>query len=170
MEAVGAVASIIAIGQAAAAIPGIVSFFRSLPEVRNEAASLVNEVFLTPYLRTFQSLTLTVSQLETLRATHGQIKSLMPLMTSSNPSQLELGIISTVDTSLLERAATELKELLSALETFRDACQSRKRQHKVSRFKWMWQKHRVPDLYQRSVSIRSNLQVAMSAISLHFHQ
>lgn len=44
MEVVGAVASFIAIGEAVAKLPKIVGFFRSLPEIQNEAASLANEV------------------------------------------------------------------------------------------------------------------------------
>ncbi len=44
MEVVGAAASVIAIGQALAAVPQIVNFFRHLPEIQNEAASLINEV------------------------------------------------------------------------------------------------------------------------------
>ena len=44
MEAVGAVASLIAVGQAVAALPKIIHFFRALPEMNDELASLINEV------------------------------------------------------------------------------------------------------------------------------
>ncbi len=43
MEVIGAVASVIALGQALAAIPDIVSFFRSLPAVEHDALALANE-------------------------------------------------------------------------------------------------------------------------------
>lgn len=44
MEAIAAVASFIAIGQALAAIPKIIEVLRSLVEIRQEIIQLVNEV------------------------------------------------------------------------------------------------------------------------------
>lgn len=49
MEPLGAVASLIAIGQALAALPRIVNMLRSMADVKGELATLMNEVlFLYP--------------------------------------------------------------------------------------------------------------------------
>jgi len=44
MEVIGAAASVIAIGQAVAAVPKIVRLLRSVPNAKIEVASLLNEV------------------------------------------------------------------------------------------------------------------------------
>jgi len=85
------------------------------------------------------------------------------------------GLGSLVDTNLLARAEKELSDVMSRLERLLNDCQAKARgrpdaKPKVRHLKWLMRKHHVPDLYQRTLRIRADLQVAMVSMSLRLQQ
>ncbi|KAK0739112.1 hypothetical protein B0T21DRAFT_361968 [Apiosordaria backusii] len=143
--------SFVAIGQALGAVPKIINALRSITEARDDLMFLVNE-------------------LETLRATNAKVERLRRIFApSSQPLDMQPTerrgendlSVSADDVSLIQKAESELKGLVSDLQCLHDSCVDGKN---IKRVKWIWNKKKVAQLCERARSIRTHLQFVVSTI------
>ncbi|KAK3384069.1 ankyrin repeat-containing domain protein [Lasiosphaeria ovina] len=143
MEVVGAIAGFIAIGQAIAGVHSMVVTLRTLPMARGEVISLINEAI--------QSFT----------------------AQDEKGGDLAAVLASAANSALLRGTEAELKSVLVDLQQL---CSSswlgldKTNKPKPSRLKWVRNRGKIAQIYERTRTVRLNLQLAMAAVSLRCHQ
>ncbi|KAH8650095.1 hypothetical protein BX600DRAFT_106076 [Xylariales sp. PMI_506] len=144
MEAVGAVASFIAIGQAFAAIPSVIQTIRSVCNAREELLELVFE-------------------LEMLTELYSDVQLCLEMLASETSP-----LLAQAERPYIRILRTELDRLMDQFKTLAKDCQvatDEKHVPKDIRAKWLWQKSKIAALCDRVCRIKGNLESAMNALA-----
>ncbi|KAI2472299.1 ankyrin [Annulohypoxylon bovei var. microspora] len=146
MEAIGAVASFVAIGQALAATPKIIDILRSVVEARQELLQLINDV-------------------EILNSLGASITKTMSNLDDESKDKFQIPQSSLL---LVERVRVDLASVVLDLEELARKCQRRRNgnsQIKVARIKWFQRRNQIASLSERARKNCNDLQIIMSLTS-----
>ncbi|KAI0126077.1 hypothetical protein BJ170DRAFT_459583 [Xylariales sp. AK1849] len=145
MEVVGATASVIAIGQALAAIPKIIRAVQSIANVREELHDLL-------------------FQLDILTSMYDEVQRCFDQALSDQSP----GPFDQKEPAYIQRLRSELDGLLTKLPILARDCQmveAERRLPTTVRAKWVWKKQKVTDLCDKARRIQGYLQSAIQMLA-----
>lgn len=147
MDALSTIASLIAVGQALAAIPGIIDILRSIAQTRQELLQLVNDV-------------------ELLNSLGILIRETIDNLDDDSKAKFRIPQLSE---NLIDRVRTDLASIVTELEELAHKCQPQRgqgnTQAKVSKFKWFKHKKQVTSLSQKASKNCADLQTILNLTS-----